>query len=151
MDIMKVRKPDNQYDLFGNERKVEHNILLNEKFIAPPFSVLDTKQAYWLKRRNYWLKIVGNLEESRENTLFNLKKNSEVTKKIMDIGTTSHFDPVLAEIIYKWFNIKGGKILDVFGGEQVKGVVAGVLGYPYKAIEFRKEQVDANNKTCEKY
>jgi DNA modification methylase len=69
----------------------------------------------------------------------------------MEIGTTSHFDAVLCEIIYKWFNIPNGKILDVFGGEQTKGVVAGVLNYPYTAIEFRKEQVDVNNKACEKY
>lgn len=152
---MKQKIPEKQFDLFGNRNQVERNVLLNERFIIPPFSVLDTKQGYWVDRKNYWLKILGNLEESREKTLFSSKFNPKLkgsfAKKMMEIGTTSHFDPVLAEIIYKWFNIPNGKILDVFGGEQTKGLVAGVLGYPYIAIEFRKEQVAINNKACEKY
>lgn len=72
-------------------------------------------------------------------------------KKILELGTTSHFDPVLTEIIFTWFNVKGGKILDPFGGEQTKGMVAGVLGFPYTAIEFRQEQVDVNNIVCKEY
>ena len=54
---------------------------------------------------------------------------------------TSLFDPVLAEIIMRWFCKPHGKIIDPFGGEQTKGVVAGTLGYDYQAVEIRKEQV----------
>lgn len=152
---MKQKLPEKQFDLFGNKNQVERNVLLNERFIIPPFSVLDTKQGYWMDRKNYWLKILGDLEESREKTLFSSKYDPKLkgsfAKKMMEIGTTSHFDPVLSEIIYRWFNVPSGKILDPFGGEQTKGLVAGVLKYPYTAIEFRAEQVAVNNKACEKY
>lgn len=64
---------------------------------------------------------------------------------------TSLFDPVLAEVIYKWFCPKKGKIIDPFGGEPTKGIVAGVLGFNYTAVEFRPEQVETNNKVCKKF
>lgn len=64
---------------------------------------------------------------------------------------TSLFDPVLAEVVMKWFAPKGGKIIDPFGGEPTKGIVAGVLGFQYTAVEFRQEQVDTNRKACEGY
>lgn len=64
---------------------------------------------------------------------------------------TSLFDPVLAEIVMKWFAPKNGKIIDPFGGEPTKGIVAGVLGYDYTAVEFRQDQVDVNKKACAKF
>jgi len=145
-----------QQDLFGNtaDFNTTKNITgtLLSRFIVPPFSVLDTKQGYWQQRKREWLKITGDLEATRENTLFTEGEQvNEIQKRMLDIGSTSQFDPVLAELVYKWFNKAGGRILDPFGGEQTKGVVAGELGMPYTAIEFRKEQVDFNNNICTKY
>lgn len=57
---------------------------------------------------------------------------------------TSIFDPVLCELIYRWFCIKGGAILDPFAGGSVRGIVAGRLGFSYIGIELREEQVAAN-------
>ena len=143
---------DKQADLFGGTKPIEIKTLLKTKYLVPPFSVFDTKQGQWQDRKRKWLNLTGNLEDSREGTLFkSVETQSEVMKKILELGTTSHFDPVLAEIIFKWFNVKNGRILDPFGGEQTKGVVAGVLGYPYTAIEFRKEQVEVNNEKCKEY
>lgn len=51
----------------------------------------------------------------------------------------------------KWFCPEGGHILDPFGGEQTKGVVAGECGYRYSAVEFRQEQVDVNNRATANY
>ena len=45
------------FNLFGE--KVEKNPLLRDKFIEPPFSVLDTKGANWQKRKKQW-KTLGN-------------------------------------------------------------------------------------------
>jgi len=145
-----------QYDLFGSKVEIVKKRILKEVFIVPPFSVLDTKQGYWQDRKRKWLSLIGNIEESREGTLFggknfSEKQHSDVMKRILKLGTTSKFDPVLTEVIYKWFNIEGGKILDPFGGEQTKGLVAGVLSYPYEAVEFRKEQVEVNKETCKEY
>ena len=53
--------------------------------------------------------------------------------------------------MYKWFCPRNGKILDPFGGEQTKGVVAGELGYEYNAVEFRQEQVDINTEKTKQY
>ena len=51
----------------------------------------------------------------------------------------------------KWFCIDGGHILDPFGGEQTKGVVAGELGYKYTGVEIRQEQVDLNREKTKRY
>ena len=53
--------------------------------------------------------------------------------------------------MYKWFCPAGGKILDPFGGEQTKGVVAGELGYQYTACEIRKEQCEVNESKTRQY
>lgn len=58
--------------------------------------------------------------------------------------STSIFDPVLAELAYKWFCPPAGTILDPFAGGSVRGVVAALLGYDYLGIDLRPEQIDAN-------
>jgi len=48
--------------------KIDQNDLetkLHERFIAPPFSVLDTKQGYWTERKRYWNQFLGENGESR--------------------------------------------------------------------------------------
>lgn len=59
-------------------------------------------------------------------------------------GSTSIFDPVLCEIVYRWFCPPGGTVLDPFAGGSVRGVVAAMLGRPYIGCDLRAEQVDAN-------
>ena len=63
---------------------------------------------------------------------------------------TSIFDPVLCEIIYRWFCPTDGAILDPFAGGSVRGIIAQSLGYDYTGIELRAEQVRANEKQAEK-
>jgi len=31
--------------------------LLSDRFLVPPFSILDTKQGYWQDRKRNWLKL----------------------------------------------------------------------------------------------
>ncbi|KVM65602.1 hypothetical protein WJ59_17390 [Burkholderia gladioli] len=59
-------------------------------------------------------------------------------------GSTSIFDPVLCEIVYRWFCPGAGVVLDPFAGGSVRGVVAAMLGRPYVGCDLRAEQVDAN-------
>ena len=119
---------------------------LNERFVVPPFSILDTRQGYWQERRAEWLAKTGNLTTSKEQVL------SGGVNCINTINEgSSNFDPVLAEIMYKWFCPEGGTVLDPFGGEQTKGVVAGELGYRYVATELRAEQVAVNRKATAAY
>ena len=45
---------------------------LSDRFIIPPFSVLDTKQGNWQQRKNYWLSLGIKSELGRENNLLGL-------------------------------------------------------------------------------
>jgi DNA modification methylase len=121
---------------------------LSDRFIIPPFSVLDTKQGNWRKRKNYWLSLGIKSELGRENNslgLANIKDYDYEYKSVYDISNgTSIFDPVLCELAYLWFNVPKGKILDPFAGGSVRGIVAAKLGFEYLGNDLRKEQIEAN-------
>lgn len=81
-----------------------------------------------------------------------LTVRSLISQQSPDIAQgTSLFDPVLAEIVMRWFCPHDGSILDPFGGEQTKGIVAGVLGLKYRSCEIRPEQVSLNSEACKDY
>lgn len=124
---------------------------LTEQFVVPPFSILDTRQGYWQDRKKEWKDIGIKSELGRKDNL----TYAPDLPKYANNGTlgvavqTSIFDPVLAEIMYKWFCTAGGQIFDCFAGGSVRGVVASKLGYKYLGIDLRQEQVDANIKNAE--
>lgn len=130
-----------------NENK-EKNKKLSDRFIIPPFSVLDTKQGDWQQRKNYWLSLGIKSEIGRELNslgLANIKDYTYEYKQAYDISNgTSIFDPVLCELAYKWFNTPNGRILDPFAGGSVRGIVAAKLGYEYLGNDLRQEQIEAN-------
>lgn len=81
--------------------------------------------------------VKGNRTEGLDN----------VSERILDVGSgTSIFDPVLCELVYRWFCPKGGIVLDPFAGGSVRGIVAGYLGREYHGVDLRSEQVQANRK-----
>lgn len=61
-------------------------------------------------------------------------------------GGTSIFDPVLAEMAYRWFCPSGGRVLDPFAGGSVRGIVASRLGLPYAGIDLSRAQIEANDR-----
>ncbi len=150
---------------------------LNDKFIVPPFSVLDTRQGYWQERKNKWRAIIGEISGSRNNLLiqsYEMRYNhiyKKYTKERQALGIgfkeffekyvpqeekdaanatvhsvgTSLFDPVLSEVLCRWFTpYTGAKIFDCFAGDTQKGFVFGYCGYEFCGIELRKEQVKIN-------
>ena len=145
---------------------------IEDRFLIPPFSVLDTRRANWINRRNYWLRLGIKSELGRgEEITFNKscqspqvyeirnklrEKNGydpsweEIERVCKDKGNyfsngTSIFDPVLCECVYRWFMPDGGKyILDPFCGGSVRGIVAAKCGYEYFGRDLRKEQIDEN-------
>jgi len=135
-------------DLFGNE--IETNPLLRDKFIEPPFSILDTKSGNWQKRKKTWKKLGIKSEVGRDATTFNMKswsdkKSQEGKMKGNKLPSdTSIFDPALCEVLYHWFCPQGGSILDPFAGGSVRGIVSNYLGYKYTGIDIRQEQIDSN-------
>lgn len=130
----------NIVDSYGDGKENKGNLIA--RFNVPPFSVLDARQGYWKEKKEAWLQITGDLSETRDGEFGKISDGNGMLDSIN--GGTSNFDPVLAETMYKWFCPAKGKILDPFGGEQTKGVVAGELGFEYVACEIRQDQVDLN-------
>jgi len=186
------------------EREEEIRSSLREKFLVPPFSVLDARQGYWRERKEAWLSLglqgeVGRGEDllglsimqiykkprggprpggknalakrrkkhtggdarlpaARSGNFYKQKapferkhgaisvKDFAATIDMSEASGTSVFDPVLCELVYRWFCPKGGHILDPFAGGATRGVVASFLGFDYTGIEIRKEQVEANRR-----
>jgi DNA modification methylase len=57
---------------------------------------------------------------------------------------TSIFDPVLCELVYRWFCPPGGHVLDPFAGGSVRGIVAAHMGFKYTGIDLSGRQIEAN-------
>lgn len=127
---------------------------LKERFIMPPYSILDTRQKYWQDRKKNWIGLGIKSEEGRSDSLLGDGLNRLIEKSPnfsnnTTLNGTSVFDPVLCEIAYKWFCPSGGSVLDPFAGGSVRGIVAARTGHPYTGLELRGEQVDANKKQAE--
>lgn len=139
-------------DLFGNEISITQT--LADKFLMCPTTVLNTRDPKWKELKNKWNKLgikseVGrdNLKKNNANDFSRMKKysgnkNLPCRKLNKEVGFTSVFDPVICEIIYKWF--AKSNVLDPFAGGSVRGIVANKLGFKYTGIELRQEQVESN-------
>ena len=153
-----------------------NKIKLVDLYIASPFSILNTKTGEWQERKKFWINQGIKSELGRdENLLFSSLSgsvpdyytqkakveqklgrkldNKEFEEKYLDtsrmIPQTSIFDPVLCEIAYTWFSTKEDKIIDVFAGGSVRGIVASALERSYTGLELREEQVKANIENAE--
>jgi 16S rRNA G966 N2-methylase RsmD len=151
--------------------KPEKHRTLEERFIIPPFSILNTTAGRWQQHKDYWLSLgikseLGRSDETTFGEYCIAPRLLDVRNKLREkIGhdpswkefteycddnnipyqhNTSIFDPVLCELVYKWFCTEGGKILDPFAGGSVRGIVASKLGYQYFGRDLRKEQINAN-------
>ena len=155
---------------------------LVDRFIVPPFSILDTRKGYWQKRKKAWRELIGDTGESRNGVLYEnnmtrypglYKASQDVRKKLgitFDEYLEKHvsenerlreeakstgagvslFDPVLAEVLCKWFTpAEGSKIFDPFAGDTQKGLVFASCGHTFRGIELRQEQVDVNERVIE--
>lgn len=131
------------YDGTGNSGS------LADDFIAPPFSILDSRQGYWQDRKRAWKALGLRSEVGRDDALLGQGLKDLAEKTHANLNGTSIFDPVLCEIIYRWFCPEDGKVFDCFAGGSVRGVIAGYLGYDYTGIELQPEQVEANRQNAQ--
>ena len=125
---------------FEQEPKEEHN-KLQDTFVVPPFSILDTKKGYWQERKKYWKSLIGDEGESREGALAKGATNIMAATN----NGVSLLDPVLAEIANKWFGLDNCNTFDCFAGDSVFGYISDALGNTFTGIELRQEQTDLNN------
>ena len=169
-------------DVIAPEAAVNHagSGALREKFVHPPFSILDRRQGYWRDRRHQWLNlgimselgrglsdphktalpIRGNIGEVERGIARNRAEramrvadarafSNDLMKGDVESAGISVFDPVICELVYRWFTPERGVVLDPFAGGSVRGIVAGYLGHPYHGIELRPEQVHSNRAQAE--
>lgn len=156
----------------AKDKKGKESILLRDKFIEPPFSVLDTKQGSWQDRKREWLEwgVVGELGREGDLVAIESRDGRQVSKKKLTTGipmkkyedmgeyyseeaqqlNTSIFDPALCELMYSWFVPKAGNVLDPFAGGPSRGLVAQYLGFKYYGIELSRRQVNANVEQAKK-
>lgn len=153
------------------------NASLSERFIVPPFSILDTRKGYWQARKKVWRERIGDMGESRNDTLIsspeikykdlyqktrqhreelgltfkeyldkyvpdNVKEHE--ASKVLSAGV-SLLDPVMAELVCRWFGLDNCKTFDCFAGDSIFGYVSASLGNEFTGIELRQQQVDLNN------
>jgi hypothetical protein len=120
--------------------------VLFDRFIIPPFSVLDTFQGPWKVRRKLWDDLGIRSESGRGEflTYGDEGRDDFLQTEFDKSGSTSTFDPVLCEMMYRWFTPNTGSILDPFAGGSTRGVVAGRLGRSYTGVDLREEQVVEN-------
>jgi len=88
--------------------------------------------------------------ESATGVAIDLSDDAEDLNHINNATGASVFDPVLTELIYRWFALPGYHIFDPFAGGSTRGVVAGVLGYDYTGVEIRDDQIAANVEQAKK-
>ena len=152
---------------------------LFDRFIVPPFSILDTRKGYWQDRKKKWYDIIGDMGESRNDTLVtsleikykDLYQRTREHRKELGLSFKEYidkyvsqedlekeqakivaqgvsiFDPVVSEVMCRWFTPKSGsKIFDCFAGDTAKGLVFAECGHSFIGIELRPEQVEINNK-----
>lgn len=137
---------------------------LAERFLVPPFSVLDARQGYWQERKRAWIQLGIQSELGRPQNALRPEIPEHGNDKLRSgaygaqarvgadgrleytptVGIVSVFDPVLCELAYRWWCPAGGLILDPFAGGSVRGVTAARLGYNYYGVDLRADQVDAN-------
>ena len=142
-------------NVFGGARLGPNNGPLADRFTISPFSILDTRNRTWLRRKRAWLALGIEGEVSREKTLrtstvMEGKRSEYSGGSIWQGDTASVFDPVLCECMYKWFSPELGQVIDPFAGGAVRGVVAGMMKRNYWGCDLRKEQIDANGEQSTK-
>lgn len=82
-------------------------------------------------------------------TEFDHYRVKEGTREATEVSGTSIFDPVLCELVYRWFCPKGGTVLDPFAGGSVRGIVAAKLGLKYTGIDLSERQIAENRKQAQ--
>jgi len=140
-DAQNEEKDEDDADVKAIER-------LQDKFIVPPFSVLNAREGYWQERKKYWKELIKDTGITRDtgnqtNTRYRSVEGFSAAREEETVGSV--LDPVLSEIINKWFGLPNSNAFDCFAGDTVFGYVSSYLGNTFTGIELRQSQSDFNN------
>ena len=135
------------HDLFGDVIKPPSRGPVADRFVFPPFSVLDARSGPWQDRKRAWASLGIKGEVGRDAVSYTCNGDNgkiyDYMPQFFDTGT-SIFDPVVCELAYRWFCRSGGQVVDPFAGGSVRGIVASMLGLRYWGCDLRSEQIVAN-------
>ena len=133
--------------LFKMEKSNIPSNLLSDKYVVPPFSIFNTITSAWQKRKDIWEGLGIDSAEGRDvkrNNAMPVNTFSARGEQAKTPERTSTFDPVLCEIIYKWFSRECDTILDPFAGGSVRGIVASALKRNYVGFDLSETQCEEN-------
>ena len=136
-------------DLFGEDIKPPSRGKVSDRFIFPPFSVLNARDGAWQKRKRAWVSIGIEGEVGRDAASIHCPTSSSKDSPLDDANFTSIFDPVLCELAYKWWCPEAGQVVDPFAGGSVRGIIAGKIGRKYWGCDLRQDQIEANEKQAD--
>lgn len=143
LGFSEVEAPVEDFEEPVEPKPKEEHAELTDDFVVPPFSVLDTRQGYWKKRKQIWNNKIQDGAAARSHATVYSSRAEYMPTINNDV---SLLDPVLAEIIVRYFTpTGGGKCFDTFSGDTAFGFVSSYLGNSYTGIELRQEQADFNN------
>ena len=125
-------------------------------------NVWDSVKGEWLKIKREWNRQIEAAGEKRsiQNPLYATRDGcwqgtngfANVVTGHSHNGNASVLDPVVCEVVLRFFTPKDGtRIYNPFAGGVQFGFIAGSYGYEYVGSEIRANQCDANNAICEDF
>ena len=141
-DLAELIPSEDLEELNEAQNKQEDASKLSDRFGIAPFTILNAREGWWQERKRQWIALGIQSEVGRKENLLGMSEMM-LEASGSDSGT-SIFDPVLAELSYRWFSPENGIILDPFAGGSVRGIVAAKTNRQYIGCDLRQEQIDAN-------
>ena len=126
-------------DLFGEP--IIENELLRDKFLEPPFTILDGRGGAWQQRKKQWKNLGIKSELGRDAECVPASFGGELDANGLDkygrepMSGTSIFCPALTELLLRWVCPQGGMVLDPFAGTGSTGEAAWREGFSAILIE----------------
>lgn len=136
------------------KQDLRNSRLLADRYIVPPFSILNSITSNWQKRKDHWESLGIDSAIGRDVKRNNAMPVNTFSARGADVKIPerlSTFDPVICELAYKWFSLPEYSILDPFAGGSVRGLVANALGRYYTGIDLSAMQVSANYEQLTKF
>ena len=151
------------------QKPIRQTGTIADKFFASPFTVLNARDGWWQARKAAWRRLGLDSGAGRDGLLlyspgslppaaYQLRSAAEARlgRKVswpelqklhpgaINLTGTSLFDPVLCELMYRWFSPAGDLVLDPFAGGVVRGAIAAKLGRSYWGLDLSARQIAAN-------
>lgn len=127
--------------------KTEWNDLIEEKGLKHnvPNPKFASREGCWQGESGFSNVVLASQEVTEDDEVVTNSGRSHN-------GNASVLDPVVCEVILRFFMPKNGKrVYNPFGGGVQMGFVTSWYGYDYVASEIRQNQCDCNNLICKDY